>query len=538
MTSMELLELMGQVKGCYIQEAHNNVVSFKRRRPLKRSVMIALIAALMLMLVGCALVIMKLQELKVGDYSYDHPGIPGVVEPHTITKELLSMQGYAESVNYQAAKEWREFLDSYDTDGTLLANAQTDDYQEPIEYMAYQCYTQEMQDKIDEICDKYGLEILGPYYTEKYAIDVVVAVGIDNLFADTNSARTILSEGYYYADGSFQISGETTMDYEGSTWIYPISYQYRCVMKTAFDEVTLSVDDVEGFEQWNYRLQDGSEVLLALSAEQAVILVDKEDFFVTINVMNPSVGDVLYGEQQMSREGLEAFAETFSFDYTITPPAMESLTPPEWFSETGNQEGNLTDNDANANQIPVGENYEQELAQKVYEYFFRGDRQLLAEGVAEKWWIPEFHADGLDYEYIYMDLDGDGMTELLIQMKDEPDAYNGVFHYEDGKLYCWNSDSVEMSSYSYPLQDGSMVKQTKTGGNTVYTVFRYTSEGEVEEKRHLYAREELMESGSNEKCPYYEVDGAEVSKEEFDELLDKVIFNTKLGNAKWLSIPK
>lgn len=315
MTSMELLELMGQVKGRYIQEAHSNVVTYKRRMPLKRSVMIALIAALMLMLVGCALVIMKLQDLKVGDYSYTPSVIPGVSEPQTITKELLSLQGYVDSVNYQAAKEWRDFLDSYDTDGTLLANADMDEYPEPIDYMAYQCYTQDMQDKIDEICNKYGLEVLGPMYTEKYTIDVIKAVGIDNIFADAANVPTTMYDGYYYRGGTFNFCGETTLNYENSPWIYPITYQYRCVMKTAFDEVCLAVDDIESFEEWNYTLQDGTEVLLALSSQQALIFVDKEEFFVAINVLSTQVGDILYGEQQMNREGLEAFAETFTFDY-------------------------------------------------------------------------------------------------------------------------------------------------------------------------------------------------------------------------------
>lgn len=530
MTSMELLELMGQVKGCYVQEAHSNVVTYKRRVSMKRSVMIALIAALMLMLVGCALVIMKLQELKVGDYSYNHPGIPNVVEPHTITKDLLSMQGYEESVNYQAAKEWREFLDNYDTDGTLLANAQTDDYQESIEYMAYPCYTQEMQDKIDEICDKYDLEILGPCYTEKYAMDVVVALGIDNLFADTNSARTVLTEGYYYAGGTFQISGESTMDYEGSPWIYPVSYQYRCVMKNAFDEVALPVDDVESFEQWNYRLQDGSDVLLVLSKEQAVILVDKEDFFITINVMNPVVGDIQLGEMQMSREGLEAFAETFSFDYTITPPDPESLTPPEWYTESG---GEAAEPEGNTGTEEYTEEY---IASKVYEYFVSGDRSLLEESQAKLWWIPDFQDDTLEYEYTYLDLDGDGLDELLIQMKDDPSGYNGVIHYENGKLICWNSDASEMSSRDYPLNDGTMVRQYDYNGTRTYTIFQYDSNGEREEISCLYAVDELMMEGSNESCPYYKIDGEEVTATVFEEMLEKMVISKMLERTSWTQI--
>ncbi len=488
MTSMELLELMGQVNDRYVQEAHSNVVPYKHRMPLKRRVVIALVAALMLMLVGCAWVIMKLQDLKVGDYSYTSPEIPGVSEQQTITKDLLSMQGYVDSVNYQAAKEWREFLNSYDTDGALLANAKTDDYQESIEYMAYQCYTREMQDKIDEICDKYGLEVLGSMYTEKYTIDVIKAVGIDNLFADKAGFPTTLYDGYCYRGGTFSLGGETTLYYEESPWIYPITYQYRCVMKNAFDEVCLPVDDMESFEEWNYTLQDGTKVLLALSSEKALIIVDKEEFFVTINVLNPRVGDVLYGEQQMDRAGLEAFAETFTFDYVPQKPDLDILVESEWFTENANvgteQIQQATDSEAYT---------EEYVTLKVYEYFLSGDRMFLEDSQADMWWIPDFLDDTLEYEYTYLDLDGDGLVELLVQMKDNPGGYNAVFHYEDGKLYCWNSDAVEMSSWDYPLSDGTMVHQYDYNGTSSYTIFRYNSDGERENVTEVISEEMLEE---------------------------------------------
>lgn len=72
MTSMELLELLGQIDEKYIQKTYDDmwrdevstsaserVIAYKRRVPLKRKLVIALVAALMLMLVGCAVLWMK-----------------------------------------------------------------------------------------------------------------------------------------------------------------------------------------------------------------------------------------------------------------------------------------------------------------------------------------------------------------------------------------------------------------------------------------------------------------------------------------------
>ena len=43
--------------------------------------------------------------------------------------------------------------------------------------------------------------------------------------------------------------------------------------------------------------------------------MDMERAFVTMNIQNPRVGDVLFGELTMTREALEAFADTFDFSY-------------------------------------------------------------------------------------------------------------------------------------------------------------------------------------------------------------------------------
>lgn len=360
MTSMELLETMTAVKDKYILEAHSDEIPHSKvitygkiksrhksatgRRPvsLKRSLLIAAIVAMMLLLVGCTVALMKLQELKMGEYTYVEPeymentsdvqyGETAFEQP-TVTSDVISMQGFLDSPNYQAAKEWNTFLDNYDRDGTLLEKSSYDEYQETMEYMAYFCYTQEMQDKIDEICEKYNLELLGPVYLENYAIDVVKAVGIDNLFAEDANVHIQLSDGYYYGDGTFQLGGTTTLNYEGSPWIYPISYQYRCVMKTAFDGVGLTVGDIDSYDQWKHKLQDGTEVLLALGPQKALIIVDKEEYFVTVNILGAAVGDVMYGEQCLPKAGLEAFAETFTFDYIPCRPSRDILEAPDWYT--------------------------------------------------------------------------------------------------------------------------------------------------------------------------------------------------------------
>ncbi|MCM1191109.1 MAG: hypothetical protein NC123_03235 [Butyrivibrio sp.] len=137
------------------------------------------------------------------------------------------------------------------------------------------------------------------------------------------------------------------------------------------------------------------------------------------------------------------------------------------------------------------------------------------------------------YEYVYMDLDGDGVEELLVQYINSPESYNGVFHYEDGRLYCWQHDTVEMTCRDYPLKDGTMVRQYDTNGTNIYNLFRYQSDGSEVESNSLFARTELWDESSTAPCPYYEVDGTEVSEAVFEELLKDLVTDQRLDASDW-----
>ena len=334
MTSMELLDGLALVKEEYVLEAHGSdvaqdkVVSIGQISRKRRMVLVALVAV-MLMLVGCAVVYMKLQELKVGEYIYQHPYIENGSE---LTSDVISLQGIEGSKNYLAAKEWNEFYENYNIEAALA-----DDYIAPIDYMGYSCYTKEMKDKIDEICEKYELELLGPIYTDTFAFitmyeyDWKRTMGTGKLFNEDKRVTAEIDYAYYYRGGTFQFYGITKMNYNKSPWRYPVGYQYRCVTKTTFDEVCLTVGNMDEYEQWNYVLSDGSNVTLALGKERALILVDKETYFVSINILDVWAEDETYGWQKMDKAALEALADTFRFTYEPVKPNENVMIEPEYF---------------------------------------------------------------------------------------------------------------------------------------------------------------------------------------------------------------
>ena len=177
-----------------------------------------------------------------------------------------------------------------------------------------------------------------------------------------------------------------------------------------------------------------------------------------------------------------------------------------------------------------------EAALAAYSAFLSDDRSLLKDAQLETWWIPAFSADSFSYEYTYLVVDGDGEAELLIQMEDDPCGYNGVFHFDGERLQCWNSDAVEMTCRDYPLTDGTMVRQYDYGGTRSYTLFRYRSAGEREELHSLFARDELVYEDSTLPCPYYETDGTEVDKAEFEARLDALVESNLLDRSSWTAL--
>ena len=141
--------------------------------------------------------------------------------------------------------------------------------------------------------------------------------------------------------------------------------------------------------------------------------------------------------------------------------------------------------------------------------------------------------------YSALDLDGDGVCELLIQAVDDPCDYNGVFHADGARLVCWQNDLMEASCRDYPLQDGTMVRQydTSTGPSRyshLYTLFRYQSDGRTQTVAELSVHEDTGEDGST--SVIYQLDGAEVEQAGFEQRFQELITGRLLERTAWTPV--
>ena len=335
MKPIDLLKALGNVKDTYVisaEEFRQGKQQVKvKRLSTKRALLIAAVIALTLLLVGCAVVyVLRMQNLHVGEYStymptiYDEDGNVIPVETRKPT-QLLSIQG----VHMDALAEWVEFTNSYDQDGTIMAEAERASHEGgpgnpwdfPDNYhLTYGCYSQEMIDKLDEIVEKYDLKLLSAYTTcQRYEMSVMFeALGFDGMMLDSPKAKVEYADGDFHLEGSFWLELFLTM--EGEHWkcddeIVTVLYS----VKDYFDPRTSGVLDFNNYTQWDYTREDGRQVLLALSEGAARIYADTPEAMMIVSLSGNTWID---GQQvNMTPEALEEIAELI--DLNIHPHAAE-----------------------------------------------------------------------------------------------------------------------------------------------------------------------------------------------------------------------
>ena len=240
--------------------------------------------------------------------------LPDEVSEKDIPKkevDFITLGGIEGSPEYNACSEWRAFLDGYDTDGELLSEigngfAGLGEYES-----VYKCYTQDMADKVDEICEKYELSKLqGLTIVDDYA-DLCRQTNIGDICTgEDGSVRWDFSGGYLYDDGTFDMEGRVIWKGPADSKLLCVTdYQFGRTMKGSFNPYTLNVGEIEEYHEWEYSSESGQTVLLANSSWKALIIVERDNSFIVVNVL----GDVLSDTFEISDEMLEDLADLFDF---------------------------------------------------------------------------------------------------------------------------------------------------------------------------------------------------------------------------------
>lgn len=256
-----------------------------------------------------------------------------------------------------------------------------------------------MVDKLDEICAKYGLSVIGkPWHEQVDCNKFLPLLGIDSLLKPDTDAALSIPAGRYFPGGSFTIYGTLSLGEASET------FTYQCVKKDVFYDV-FGYTNPDTVTERNYTTSDSVPLLFLESDQSGMILADREDCFLSLSITLD--GNV----------GLEEIAECF--DFTIQPQAPEPAAA-DAREQASNTEISSTQDDPGRFRCATYAEYIADLIQS--------DEWLRAD-------MPEYTPPVKTYAFY--DADGNGTDELLIFYGDYIGSIIGMKDgvTDEGKVY-------------------------------------------------------------------------------------------------------
>lgn len=326
MNGKDLLISLGNINPRYYEEAENDMLSSGQpRRTLRRPLLVAALIAVMLLLVGCAVVYaLRLQDMSIGQETYtqtfDEQG-KYLEEPVERTRDILTLFGHNGDNIQKATAEWFAFLETYDPDGELMDN-NPDHAEIPNQYeYTYGCYTADMIAKVDEIAAKYDLKLLEEWLPfQAWQSDIFLEEsGIHSLVRSDSGAEVTRLSGMFYPPYNFDVDIELSADsLENKLWITVLYAR-----KDYFPKDYPGGTDLSLYEQWDYTAPDGTALLLALNNKgHGYVIAELDNAMMILSVDgNYSTSSYPTAEEVMTREELEAAAAVF--DYKIQPQILD-----------------------------------------------------------------------------------------------------------------------------------------------------------------------------------------------------------------------
>ena len=197
----------------------------------------------------------------------------------------ISVTGWQNTPEYQAFTEWEAYENEYNSTHEV-PNVVSDVI--PIEYQMAGAWSDEMEDTLRGILDKYGLKL------HDYAFVTLPSkwIGIDTDAILGGKAHWI--GGYAYSDGTMLLDAEMTVEGDKN-----VSLNLFNSVKGTFTDISGGMSVGSDYDEWEYTAADGTPVVLGLSGREAIMIADMERVFVTANVSPVD-----------SSEELEAVADT------------------------------------------------------------------------------------------------------------------------------------------------------------------------------------------------------------------------------------
>ena len=293
-----------------------NQESGKTRRPIRRPLLIAALIALLLLLVGCAVVyVLKLENVKIGTGTEqrDYSLVDGVYveDPHTVDTTTLSMAGLKGSNAYKACADFY----AYETELRASASASGD----------WTGYDDAINAKAQELAEQYGLKPEGQPLTFRTTRNLCDALGVERFVRDSQDVSVDIIEGSCDDTGNFYLWMKFVFPEDQG---YEVTYTSGALYwnrQDTFSREYFTLEDRGDWVERNYTTSAGNTVLILTSPsqERGYIICDRGDALMTVwldvnpELLSEDAGVVSAEYLHMTDKQLDIVAD--ALDFAIQP---------------------------------------------------------------------------------------------------------------------------------------------------------------------------------------------------------------------------
>ena len=323
-----------------------NQGSRKTRRPIRRPLLAAALIALLLLLVGCAVVyVLKLENVKIGTGTEqrDYSLVDGVYveDPHTVNTTTLTMAGLEGSDAYKACADFYAFQTKYTTDGEEMGKAGT----LPEGY--WDNYRDAMDAKAKELAEQYGLKPEGQPLTFRTTRNLCNALGVERFVRNSQDVSIDVDQGFCRDSGNFFVLLRFAFPEDQG---YEVTYTSGALYwdrQDTFSREYFTLEDRGDWVERNYTTSAGNTVLILTSPsqERGYIICDRGEALMTVwldvnpEFLSEDAGVVSAEYQHMTEEQLDMVADALDFAIQPKVPTQADVdaqaAPPQEATQNG-----------------------------------------------------------------------------------------------------------------------------------------------------------------------------------------------------------
>ena len=315
-----------------------NQESGKTRRPIRRPLLIAALIALLLLLVGCAVVyVLKLENVKIGTGTEqrDYSLVDGVYveNPHTVDTTTLSMAGLKGSNAYKACADFY----AYETELRASASASGD----------WTGYDDAINAKAQELAEQYGLKPEGQPLTFRTTRNLCDALGVERFVRNSQDVSIDVDQGFCRDSGNFFVLLRFAFPEDQG---YEVTYTSGALYwnrQDTFSREYFTLEDRGDWVERNYTTSAGNTVLILTSPsqERGYILCNRGDALMTVwldanpEILSEDSGVVSAEYLHMTEKQLNMVADALDFAIQPNIPTQADVdaqpAPPQKATQNG-----------------------------------------------------------------------------------------------------------------------------------------------------------------------------------------------------------